>query len=65
MNEAEEVSSLTSLMAAAQCGHVNIVAKLIKAGSNVNAVCKVRISLLPVVGSKPILSRATGWVSNL
>ena len=41
MNVAEEVTSLTPLMAAAQCGHLDIVDKLIKAGCNVNAVLKV------------------------
>ena len=43
MNAAEEVTSLTSLMAAAQCGHLEIATKLIKAGSNVNTVLKVII----------------------
>ena len=41
MNVEEEVTSLTPLMAAAQCGHVDIAGKLIKAGSSVNAVLKV------------------------
>ena len=36
-----EVPSLTPLMAASQCGHTDIAAKLIKAGSNVNAGLKV------------------------
>ena len=43
VNVADEVTSLTSLMAAAQCGHADIVTKLIKAGSNVNTVLKVII----------------------
>lgn len=41
VNSDDEVSSLTPLMAAAQCGHVEIADKLIRAGSNVNAVLKV------------------------
>ena len=46
MNVTEEVTSLTPLMAAAQCGHLDIVDKLIKAGCNVNAVLKVHIYVI-------------------
>ena len=41
VNNDDEVASLTPLMAAAQCGHVEIAGKLIRAGSNVNTVLKV------------------------
>ena len=67
MNETDEVTSLTSLMAAAQCGHVEIAAKLITAGSNVNAVRKVRstitspFSLSPSLTSSPPPLQDTGW----
>lgn len=37
VNDSDEVTSVTPLMAAAQCGHMDVVSVLLKAGSNVNA----------------------------
>ena len=69
MNETDEVTSLTSLMAAAQCGHVEIAAKLITSGSNVNAVRKVRSTITSPFSLPPSLTspppppplQDTGW----
>ncbi len=40
VNTSDEVTAVTPLMAASQCGHADVVMELLKAGANVNAGLK-------------------------